>query len=48
MAQWAKQWTVLPNIMGKGSKPEQLYILITMYYFFVFYMKKKYNCIYFY
>jgi len=37
MAQWAKQWTFLPNIMGEGSKPEQLYILVI--FFFVFYIK---------
>jgi len=35
MAQWAKQWTYLSNLMGEDSKPEQLYTFI--YLCFVFY-----------
>jgi len=31
MAQWAKQWTHLSNFMGKGLKPEQLYIFCILY-----------------
>jgi len=45
MAQWAKQWTYLLNLMGEGSKPEQLYIFLL---FVCILYEKKYNFIHLY